>query len=118
MIRNDLLTNEEFFAKRINQKFACSANRIKFHNDRATKFRHSFSQFSKPVQENLKILNELMANSFDEKFHKQFLIGKGYSLGFFTHVHEKDSITYFALSNYIIVPTKDDYVRIIKQKKW
>lgn len=85
MKRNDLLTGETFHPSRITQKFARAENRIKFHNQKANKLRHSIMFVTSPLQKNLRILNEIMAGKNKGAFHKQFLLGKGYSFDVLTH---------------------------------
>ena len=79
MKRNDLLTKEPFIPKRISQKFSRSENRIKYHNQKATKLRHSVQHINKPLHQNLKILNEVMADCMKKKLHRQWLAGKGFN---------------------------------------
>ena len=79
MKRNDLLTGEGFYPSRITQKFASAKNRIKYHNNKANKLRHSVMFVNTPLQSNLRILNELMKEKEKATFHKQYLLGKGYS---------------------------------------
>jgi hypothetical protein len=117
MKRKDLLTNEEFIPTRINQKFARAQNRIKYYNDKANEFRHSISYLYKPLQRNIMILNELMQGKEDGVFHKQFLIGKGYSLGINTHVENYENKNQFAVHKYIILVLANEEIKIIKSKK-
>jgi hypothetical protein len=114
MKRQDLLTNEDFFPSRINQKFANSENRIKYYNDKANKFRHSIAYLNKPIQQNIKILNELVKDKNEAIFHKQFLLGKGFSLGVYTHIEQYDGKNHFAIHTYIILPITNEQIKIIK----
>ena len=95
MIRNDLLTNEEFIPTRNNQKFACPENRIKYHNIKANEFRHSIAYFKKPLVKNIKILDEIMNGKKEIEIHKQFLLGKGYSFGINSHVERFENKNHF-----------------------
>ena len=85
MKSNDLLTGESFVPRRITQKFARTENRIKFHNQKANKLRHSVMFVNTPLQKNLRILNEIMLGKNKGVFHKQYLLGKGYSFDVLTH---------------------------------
>jgi hypothetical protein len=119
MKRNDLLTGEPFVPKRINHKFAKSANRIRFHNRSATKLRHSVQHINKPLHKNLKILNEVMENITKKKIHRQWLLGKGFSFGVMTHYIEfgeeqRKCIYDFSISNH---KEDSDYVIITRIKK-
>ena len=85
MKRIDLLTGEDFYPSRITQKFARPENRIKFHNQKANKLRHSVMFVNSPLHKNLRILNEIMVGKTKGTFHKQYLLGKGYSFDVLTH---------------------------------
>jgi hypothetical protein len=113
MKRQDLLTNEEFVPSRINQKFAKAQNRIKFYNDRANEFRHSIAYISKPLYTNIKILNELMRGKKEATFHKQYLLGKGFTIGLNTHIEQYDNKNLFAIHKYIILPLANEQIKII-----
>jgi hypothetical protein len=113
MKRQDLLTKEEFIPSRINQKFAKAQNRIKFYNDRANEFRHSISYISKPLYTNIKILNALMKGKKEAAFHKQFLLGKGFSIGLHTHLELYENKNQFAIHKYIILPMANEQIKII-----
>jgi hypothetical protein len=91
MKRSDLLTGEVFYPIRITQKFACADNRIKYHNQKANKLRHSVMFVNSPLQKNLRILNEIMEGKEKGMFHKQFLLGKGYSFDVLTHYDDFES---------------------------
>jgi hypothetical protein len=112
MERKDLLTGETFIPQRINQVFASSANRITFHNVKATKLRHNSAYVNKPLHRNLKILNELMFGKKEQKFHKQFLIGKGYSFNVFTHYQKIENKNIPCIYNYALSLTEGDFITI------
>jgi hypothetical protein len=119
MKRNDLLTQEQFLARRITQKFARAENRIRFHNRLATKLRHSVQHINKPLHQNLKILNEVMKNITKKKLHRQWLLGKGFNFGVMTHYIEvgeeqRKCIYDFSISNH---KEEADYVIITRIKK-
>jgi hypothetical protein len=116
MKRQDLLTQEEFMPKRINQKFATSKNRIRYYNNKANQYRHSVAYISKPLHTNIKILNELMKGKKEETFHKQFLFGKGYTIGINTHFEEYEGKAHFAIHNYILISLSNNQMKIIKYK--
>jgi hypothetical protein len=112
MTRNDLLTGEKFTPKRITQKFACSENRTRYHNSRANKLRHSLRYVNAPLQQNFKILSELMEGKTEQKFHKQFLLGKGYSFNVFTHYHPLESKNVPCIYFYAISLVENDIITI------
>ena len=119
MKRNDLLTGEPFIATRINHKFAKPINRIKYHNRKSTKLRHSVQHINKPLHQNLKILNEVMTDNIKKKLHKQWMLGKGFDFGVMTHFVEFGDEQRKCIYDFCITPHKDDsnYIIITRIKK-
>ena len=113
--KTDLLTGEKFIPKRINQNFIRPANRIKFYNEKANQLRHSSSNINKPLHINHRILIELLADKSEAVHHKQFLVGKGFSFGVFTHWENIDGKDRNATYNFIIIPLEKDHIKIIKK---
>lgn len=116
MKRQDLLTNEEFVPLRVNQKFANSENRIRYYNNKANEFRHSIAYIHKPLHLNIRILNELMRGKKDAVFHKQYLLGKGFSTSCYSHIEIWDNKKQFAIHNYIFLFLDNEQIKIIKYK--
>lgn len=116
MKRNDLLTNEPFNAGRITQKFARAENRIKYHNRKATKLRHSIQHINQPLHQNLKILNRLMQDEVQKKFHKQFLLGCGYDFTKITNYISIEGKELPCLYNFNIQPIEGNMILIKKLK--
>jgi hypothetical protein len=116
MKKQDLLTYEDFVPARINQKFAKAENRIKYYNNKANEFRHSIAYINKPLHLNIRILNELMQGKKEAIFHLQFLYGKGFSTGSYTHIEQYNSKKQFAIHKYILLFLADEQVKIITYK--
>jgi hypothetical protein len=116
MIARDPLTNEEFIQRRSNQKFATPDNRIAFHNRRANKLRESIREYTSALHRNLKILNELMEEESEARFHKQFLIGKGFNFSISTHVVIIDGQPQLAIYDFAYIPQIKEQIKIIKTK--
>jgi hypothetical protein len=114
MKRNDLLTGEVFYPSRITQKFARADNRIKYHNLKANKLRHSVMYVNSPLHKNLRILNEIMEGKDKGIFHKQFLLGKGYSLGVMTHYKQVEGKQISCVYHYGITSDVNDKLVIIR----
>jgi hypothetical protein len=114
MIRKDLLTGEPFSPQRINQVFANADNRIAYHNMKANELRHSAAFINKPLHVNLRILNELMKGKTDKTFHKQFLMGKGFSFLVHNHVNHYEGKNHFAVYQYTVVKLDNEQIKILK----
>ena len=117
MIKRDLLTNEEYFASRSTQRFKNSENRIKYWNDKAKKFRHSIASTTKPLQNNIRILEELMVGTDERIFHREYLLGKSYCVNTYSHVVLYQKQKHFAIHNYLVIPVSDLEIKFIKYKK-
>lgn len=114
MIRKDLLTGETFTPQRINQVFANSANRIAYHNRRANELRHSVSYINKPLHINLRVLNEVMKDEKEKVFHKQFLLGKGFSFSVHNHVVKHEGKNHYAVYQYTLMYLGEEQIKVIK----
>ena len=114
MTRHDLHTGETFLPKRINQKFVRAENRIAYHNKKATELRASIAYIDKPLLTNVRICNELMKSKREAVFHKQFLLGKGFSFGVHNHVVEYQGNNQFSVYQYIIIKGANDMIKIVR----
>jgi len=113
--KTDPLTGEIFTAYRTNQVFATDENRIRFNNLKAKELRNDKSQVDKPLHNNYRILNELMAGKQEAVFHKQFLLGRGYSFMVLTHYEELAGKNFMAVYNFIIVSQDGDKIKIVRK---
>jgi len=106
-------SGEEFIPMRSNQKFANSYNRIKYHNEKLKEIREARSSVDNKLHKNYCILLALMKGKAQESFHKQFLIGKGYSFNVMTHYELYEKIKRHAVYDFLII--EDGYsICIIK----
>jgi len=97
-----LYSGEEFSPKRSNQKFASAQNRINYHNSKMCTLRKSRSFVDTKLHRNYRILNELMDGKENLSFHKQFLLGKGYSFDVLTHFEDEESKRYKAVYEFLV----------------
>jgi hypothetical protein len=116
MNRIDPLTNESFVPKRINQRFASSVNRKKWHTIQNRNLRHSLRFVANPLQRNIRILNELMAEEPKATWNKFFLHGKGLNLSVVTHFHNINGKSCPCIFHYAIVTKNENEIEIIKIK--
>lgn len=113
--RKDLLTGEEFVANRIDQKFKCRENQIKFNNKKQNELRKKLNVKLGPLTKNLKILEKLMKGRTSLRIHKEFLNGKGFVNGFFTHMenhNDKHGITqeYPVIFSFLLIRENDYFI--------
>lgn len=110
----DPLTTEVFFKKRNNQKFASAENRISYHNRKANKLRQKMNSINRPLFVNHRILLEIMNGKRTSICHKQFLLGKGFTFGVFTHYTDWEGKGTASLYGFVIISLKDDKIQIIR----
>lgn len=115
-MRKDLLTGEMFVPTRINQKFARPENRIIYYNNKANEMRHKKAFVNKPLHQNLRILEDIMQSKKEGKFHKQFLLGKGFNFGVHTHITEYQGKDRYAMYSFVIIPLSNDQIQIINRQ--
>lgn len=113
--KTDLYTGEHFFPSRSNQLFATEENRIKYNNLKAKELRNKRSFVDKPLHTNLRILNELMAAKTEIVLHRQFLLGKGYTVDVFTHYEEVNGKDHHAVYEFVIIPLQNEQVKILRK---
>lgn len=112
----DPLTNEEFVKTRENQRFANAVNRIAYHNRKANNLRKKLMVINRPLLKNYQILIECLGRRSFKTFHKEFLKGKGFLFGVFTHYQEHEENHQPAIYDFIIVNAGDDKIKVINSK--
>ena len=113
--KTDPFTGELFIPTRSNQVFATDENRVRFNNEKAKELRLKKSFVDKPLLKNIKVLDELLKGKTEIEVHKQFLLGKGYSLAVFTHYEEITGNRCHALYNYVLINKENEIIKIIKK---
>jgi hypothetical protein len=78
--RIDPLTGEEFIPKKITQKFANRANRIKHNNMKASKLNQERAFFDKPCRKSHLVLKSLFKPDLQNIYNMHYLEGKGVDL--------------------------------------
>jgi hypothetical protein len=114
-MRKDLLTGEPFVPKRKTQRFANAANRIAYHNRKATELRHQLAYLNIPLHRNFKILSDLMEGSNEREFHKQFLLGKGLDFNAFNNSEKYEGKNYYAIFNFIVINIDKSIIKIVRK---
>ena len=110
----DPLTGEVFVPSRSNQLFASEENRIRFHNERAKTLRQQKAFIDRPLHVNQRILSEVLGDKESVEVHKQFLLGKGFSMSTFTHYQEHQGKPYPSVYEFTIIPLGTDQFKIIR----
>jgi|688.fasta_scaffold1888012_2 hypothetical protein len=112
----DPLTKEEFVKTRENQRFANAVNRIAYHNRKANSLRKKLMVINRPLLKNNQILMECLGRRSFKTFHKEFLKGKGFLFGVFTHYQEHEEKHQPSIYDFIIVNVGNDQIKVINSK--
>ena len=110
----DLLTGEKFSARRANQKFISSKNRVQYHNKRAAEIRKAKSQLERPLNDNFRVLTALLDGKKTGTYHKEYLLGKGFTFGVMTHHMNYEGKAHRAIYNFLIMDIGNDQFKIVK----
>ena len=114
----DPLTKQEFFPKKISQKYACPANRIKHNNLKASKLRQERAFLDKPVNKNHLVLREIYIDGEDNIFNSLWMEGKGFRFDATNHQEEYEGILRNCVYEFILIEIKDtEYIKIIKNDR-
>jgi len=108
-------SNEEFYPRRHNQRFAQPSYRIKFHNNTNNEIRRARAFVDNKLHKNYLILLELMDGKQEGKFHKEFLNGKGYSFNVLTHYEFYESSNRQAVYDFILLYNNSEII-ILRKK--
>lgn len=85
VIKTDPLSGETFKPKRINQKFASSANRIKYNNNLANSLRQERNVINIPLNKTHRLVKKLMQGKDEAIFSDDYLSGYGVQFNSFNH---------------------------------
>lgn len=117
-VKRDLLTKEDFIAKRVTQKFAKPENRIKFHNSKASELRKETSVIDKVIKRTHKLIRQLMGNKSEAEFSKDYLDGYGVNLDAFNHLVAIKGVNYPAVYEFVIIVVNDNLIKIINYGRY
>ncbi|MFH6770262.1 hypothetical protein V8G56_16045 [Gaetbulibacter aquiaggeris] len=111
----DPLTNERFIPKKINQKFATAANRIKYNNTKATKLNQERAFFDRPCKISHREMKSLHKLDPDKTYHHYFLEGRGVDFSASNHITDTKYGKLPAYYNYALRKIGNtDFYQIIK----
>ncbi len=117
-LRKDPLTKEEFISKRVNQKFAKPANRIKFHNSQANELRKETSVINNAIIKTHRLYRILMGDKREAVFPYEFLKGYGINLSVFNHLVKINGVKHQAIHEFVIILIDENSVKIINYDRY
>ena len=110
----DPLTKEEFVPKKISQRFATPANRIKYNNQKASKINSQRAFIDKPLHLNHKILKEILVNKKEIIIHAEFLKGRGYNFNLTTYIDEWEGKNVPCIYEFMIITLPNEQIKILR----
>lgn len=115
LIKKDPLTGEEFVAKRANQRFANTDNKIRYHNRQNAKINKERAFIDKPCKLSHCVLKALWKPNSDNIYNRYYLEGKGLRFDAFNRIVDTKYGKLHAYYEYAIrmIPNSDN-VQIIK----
>ncbi len=113
--RKDLLTNELFTPKRVNQRFACRKNQIEYNNLLAKKKRIAKAGYDKPLDRNRNVLKKVLGDNKEVIKSKDYLSALDYHFGlsmYQTIIDKEKNITAKGIYEYLIIPMTNNNFKI------
>ena len=84
----------------------------------ANKIRKEKAYIDKILNNNFRILKELLYKENEGIFLKQYLLGKGYDFRIHTHYDNYQNKRHNAIYKYLIIPTDNDKIKIVKYDRF
>jgi len=109
-----LLTNEPFFKKRSNQKFANRRNQIRYNNIKAYEKRKAKAPTERILDKNRTILKKVLGDAKTVIRSRDYLLGAEYNFNMFSYYRELNGKTYFGVYEFGIRKLDGDKYEIIK----
>lgn len=113
--RKDPLTDEWFYPKRYNQKFANRENQIAFNNIKARKKRHEKIDTDRILDKNREILKRLLRRRSEIEKSKDYLLGAGFNFNYFSGIFKMRNITLYAVYEFTLSVSENNKYKISKQ---
>jgi len=114
MKRTDPLTQETFYPKRTNQKFANRENQIRYNNQKAKSKRDTKYLLDKILDKNRNIISKLLDKDSERYLSREFLLGAGFHFGCLTHSIELNGILITCIYEYGYQKISNDEYKILK----
>ena len=89
-----------FIPKRSNQIYASSESRVAFHNRKYKVNRRKLDRINNKLFNNYIIIKKLIQNNTEIQLNDNYLIGRGFSFKYITHLMTKDNFTFYGLYDF------------------
>jgi hypothetical protein len=117
--KTDPFSGEEFIPKKISQKYACAANRIKHNNKKASNIRQERAFLDKHTHKNDLILREIYKDGDINVFNSFWMEGKGFRFDATNHQIEFDGMLRNCVYEFILLEVEEtNNIKIIKNGRF
>ncbi|HOY37738.1 MAG TPA: hypothetical protein PLK75_00420 [Bacteroidales bacterium] len=111
-MKQDPYTGDWFVPRRSNQKFETPENKNAYHNKRKKEQKQEDDLLVNPILKNRNILMELMKDKKIGRFHKQFLLGKGFDLKIIYKMRQEGNNFIYLISGFELI-IDNNHIKII-----
>ena len=118
MVYTDPFTKEQFYPKRLNQKFASRANQIKFNNRKAQKKRIAHHKAQRALNRNWEICKRLLGDKNEVIKSKDWLEALEYNFHYCTHFEDCEGDVYPATHEFILITLPDNKYKIVRNNAY
>lgn len=119
MKKIDPYTKEEFIPKRKNQVFASEKNKSDYHNEQAAILREKRAKIDKKINNNHRILLQLLEKENTVEINENILKGKGYSFEVYNHYVKHEDRYVNAIYEFIVFKVKNsNNIKIIRDERF
>lgn len=112
----DPQTGEHFIPHRSNQIFASRRNQIAFNNAKALYKRKAKSKIDRILNKNREILQHILGTEEVVFVSKDFLLGQGFNLTYFTHQALVKGIPVSCIYEYVILMNESKDYKVWKHE--
>ncbi len=110
----DLLTEEWFDKRRNNQKFVNRENQVRYNNNKAQQRRNVTSFFDRQMNQNRKILLNILGKKNEITKSRDFLLGAGYNFKYFMYIRPVSGLDYTGIYEFGITKMNETDYHIIR----
>ena len=115
MKATDPLTGKPFTKKRVTQRFSNRRNQVRYNNMKATERRRILSRHLNILYRNREILLRLLGDKTERIVTRDFLVGAGYNLTYFTQTGNSGKNPVYGIFEFALIPLNGGQYKILRQ---
>ena len=91
---------KKFIPKRSNQIYSCNKSRVAYHNRKYKEIRSRLNRINNRLFDNYMIIKNLIGDEQEIIINNDYLIGRGFSFKYLTHIITNNNFSYYGLYEY------------------